>query len=151
MTTARVPITAGLKFSTAITPTDGAAGTSDISGTTLDMTGFDGVYCVVRMGAIVANAVTTMKWQSDTVSSFDDDPNDLTGTSITIADDDDGEIFISDLFQPRERYVRVVVPRATQNATVAEAHYVQYRGSGPQTQGSGVTLEQHRSPVEGTA
>ena len=77
---------------------------------------------------------------------------DLEGTAQTIADDDDDETFYIDLYRPRERYVRVVVDRATQNAVVASAEYIQYGPrKKPITHGTGVSGETHASPAEGTA
>lgn len=141
------------KVTTAITPTAGAAGTSDINGTTLDMQGFDGVMVIVRMGTITANAVTSIKMQQDTDSGAGT-MADLEGTSITVADNDDDQIFVIDLYKPRERYVRVVVDRGTQNAVVASAEYIQYGPSAmPTTMNvtDAVTFEGHVSPAEGTA
>lgn len=140
-----------VKFSQAITVTAGAAGTTDINGTVLDTANFDGVAVEVTMGAIVSGAVTSIKWQQGDESNMSD-AADLEGTAITVADDDDNQTFVLDLYKPRKRYVRVVVDRGTQNATVAAATYVQYGPrTMPTTQGSAVTLETHVSPAEGTA
>lgn len=140
-----------VKVSQAITVTAGAAGTTDINGTTLDTANFEGVMIEVTMGAIVSGAVTSIKVQQGDASNLSD-AADLEGTAITVADDDDNETFLIDIFKPRKRYVRVVVDRGTQNATVAAASYIQY---GPRTlptsQGTAVTLESHVSPAEGTA
>lgn len=141
------------KVSTAITPTAGVAGTSDINGTALDMQGWEGVMVIVRMGAITANAVTSIKMQQGAASNLSDGA-DLEGTSITVADDDDDQTFVIDLNKPRERYVRVVVDRGTQNAVVASAEYIQYGPRKlPTTQNATdlVTFEGHVSPAEGTA
>ena len=141
------------KVSTAITPTAGAAGTTDINGTTLDMANYEGVLMVVRMGAITENAVTSIKAQQGAASNLSD-AADLEGTSITIADNDDEQIFIIDLCKPTERYVRLVVDRGTANAVVASAEYIQY---GPKklpidnNVADAVTCETHVSPAEGTA
>lgn len=142
-----------VKISTAITPTAGAAGTTDINGTTLDMQGFEGVLMLVRFGAITASAVTNVHAEQGAESDLSD-AADLTGTGITVADDDDGQIFVIDLYRPRERYVRVVVDRGTANAVVASAEYIQYGNrKGPITQNvaDAVTYELHVSPAEGTA
>jgi hypothetical protein len=141
------------KVLTAITPTAGAANTTDINGTTLDMQGFDGVMVIVRMGTITANAVTSIKMQQDTDSGAGT-MADLLGTSITVADDDDDQVFVIDLYKPRERYVRVVVDRGTQNAVVASAEYILYGPRNiPTTMNvtDAVTFEAHISPAEGTA
>lgn len=142
-----------VKVSTAITPAAGVAATTDINGTILDMKGYEGVLIVTRFGVITGSAVTSVKAQQDSASGGGT-MADLEGTGITVADDDDNQIFITDLYRPAERYVRLVVDRGTQNAVVAEAHYVQYGPrKAPVTQNVTdlVTYELHVSPDEGTA
>lgn len=140
------------KVTQAITPTAGAAGTTDIEGTTLDMSGFEGVLMIVTFGAITAGAVTAITAQQDTDSAMGTATN-LAGTGQTVADDDDGQVFVIDLFKPRERYVRLHVDRATQNAVVASAEYIQYGArKAPVTSASTtVNVESHVAPAEGTA
>ncbi len=139
-----------VKITQAITVTNGAAGTSDINGATLDMSGWEGVLVILNLGAIVSGAVTTAKMQQDSASGMGT-AADLKDTELTIADDDDEETMYIDLYRPLERYVRVVIPRATQNATLT-ATYIQYRGSKmPVTQAAPVSGEVHVSPIEGTA
>lgn len=139
------------KISTAITPTAGAAGTTDINGSILDMQNFDGVLATVRMGAITASAVTSIKMQQGDESDLSD-AADLEGTGQSIADDDDDETFYIDLFKPTKRYVRLVVDRGTANAVVAAANYIQYGPrKAPTSHGTGVSGETHVSPDEGTA
>ncbi len=147
-----LPLIDGLKITQAVTVTAGAAGTTDINGTTLDMSGYDGVLVAVTMGAITGSAVTSIKMQQGSASNLSD-AADLLGTAQTIADTDDEKTFYIDLNKPTERYVRLVVDRGTQNAVVASATYFQY---GPKTlpvssHGSNVSGETHISPAEGTA
>ena len=140
-----------VKISTAITPTAGAAGTTDINGSTLDMLGFQGVLMVVRLGVITATAVTSIKAQQGAASDLSD-AADLEGSAQTIADSDDDKTFYIDLVKPAERYVRVVVDRGTANAVVASAEYIQYGArSAPTTHGTGVAGELHVGVGEGTA
>jgi len=140
-----------VKISTAITPTAGAAAATDIEGTVLDMQGFEGVLMTVRFGAITAGAETSIKAQSGTDATVSD-AADLEGTSQTIADDDGDQTFYIDLYRPEERYVRLYVDRATQDAVVASAEYIQYGARKlPTTHGTGVSGELHISPAEGTA
>jgi len=140
-----------VKISTAVTPTDGVAGTTDIEGTILDMSGFDGVLMLVRMGTITATAVTSIKAQSGTDDTMSD-AADLEGTSQSIAADDDDETFYIDLRAPKERYVRLYVDRGTANAVVASAEYIQYKAHVLVTShGTGVSGEAHVTPDEGTA
>lgn len=138
-------------ISQAITVTNGAAGTTDINGATLDMQGFDGVLMEITFGAITANAVTSIKAQQGAASNLSD-AADLAGSAQTIADDADEKTFYIDLYRPAERYVRLVVDRGTQNAVVASATYIQYGANKvPVTHGSNVSGELHISPSEGTA
>jgi len=139
------------KITQAITPTAGAAATTDINGTTLDMAGWMGVLIKVTMGAIVSGAVTVIKAQQGAASDLSD-AADLAGTGQSIADTDDEKVFYIDIYRPGERYVRVVVDRGTQNATVASAEYIQYGPrKPPSSHGTNVTGEGFASPAEGTA
>lgn len=140
-----------VKISSAVTPTAGVAGTTAIEGSIVDMSGYEGVLMIVRMGAITTNAVTSIKAQQGAAAAMGD-AADLEGTSQTIADSDDDEIFYIDIFRPQERYVRLYVSRATQNAVVASAEYIQYGPkAAPVTQPTGTNGETHVSPAEGTA
>ena len=138
------------KITNAITLAAGAAGTTSINGTILDMQNYESVLIIVETGPIVSGAVTTLKAQQDSASAMGG-AQDLLGTELAVADTDDDKAFYLDIIKPTKRYVRVVVPRATQNATLA-AVYVQYNGSkSPVTHGTNVTGETHVSPAEGTA
>jgi hypothetical protein len=141
------------KISSAITPTAGAAGTTAINGSVLDMANYEGVLIMVRMGAITATAVTSLKVQQGAASNMSD-AADLVGTGITVADDDDEQLFAINVLRPRERYVRLVVSRGTANAVVSSAEYIQYgprKGPINNNVTDLVTVEAHVSPAEGTA
>jgi len=140
-----------VKITPAITPDNGAAGTTDINGAALDMSGFEGVLIEGVMGGITPNAVTSLKAQQGAASNLSDGA-DLEGTGQDIADDDDNKTFYIDLYKPAERYVRLVVDRGTANAVVASATYIQYGPrTKPVTHGTNVSGELHASPAEGTA
>jgi hypothetical protein len=135
----------------AITPTAGAAGTSAINGGWFDMAGFRGLLALITFGVITSTAVTSIKLQG---ANLDDqsDGADLEGTGQTIADTDDGKTFYVDLYRPLHRYIRLVVPRGTANAVVAEALYVGYEPRvTPTTHGTNVAGELQISPAAGTA
>lgn len=137
-----------LKVTQAITPTAGAAGTTDIEGATLDMANFLGFLAEVTFGAITANAVTGITIeQSD--SSDMSSPETLTALTQVVADDDDGQTYVLDVFKPTKRYCRVHVDRATQNAVVASATYFQYgpRVAPVSTHGSLVNVASGISPA----
>ena len=139
------------RISIAIAAGSRTAGQTAINGAALDMQGYEGAVAIIEMGTLAATAVTSIKWQqSDTTTSADF--SDLKGTGIDVADDDDDEIFVSELYKPTKRYVRIVVARATANAAVRAATYIQYKArSAPVTQGTDVTTELSVGPTEGTA
>lgn len=139
-----------LKVTTAL---DHAEANADRNGAILDMQGFEGVMMVVKFGDIAAGAATSIKAQQDT-DAAGATMADLEGTAIAVADDDDNQIFIIDLYQPTERYVRVVVDKDAANNTEEMALYIQYGAEQRpviQTVVDEVTYERHNSPAEGVA
>ena len=139
------------RISIAVAASARAAGQTAINGAMVDMQGYEGVVAVVEMGTIAATAVTSIKWQqSDTTTAADF--TDLERTGLAIADDDDDKIFVSELYKPTKRYVRTVVARATANAALRAATYIQYKPrEAPVSQGTGVNSELNVGPAEGTA
>ena len=134
----------------AITPTNGAAGTSNINGSEVDMQGYENLLIVVHTGAIVSGAAFSIKAQQDIVTGMAT-AADLLGTSITILDTEDDQVRYIDIVKPLERFVRLVALRATQNITLA-AIYIKYNGrKRPSVHGTNVSGETHISPIEGTA
>lgn len=128
-----------------------ASGTADRNGATLDMKGWDGVLMIATFATIAVGAVTSIKAQQGAASNLSD-AADLAGSSQTVAADDDDEIKYIDLYQPRERYVRLVVDKDAANACAESVMYVQYKGKLlPSTHATGVEGEAHLSPAEGTA
>ena len=127
------------------------AGTSNQSSSSVDMKGFESVQFVVAFGAITSSAVTSCKLQT---SSDDSNFNDLKGTLIAVADDDDNQIVVLDLSHPLERYLKVIVNRATQNSVIDGVFAFQYEAKAePVTHDSStvVGFELSVSPIEGTA
>lgn len=137
------------KIVTLITPTAGAAGTSVINSSVIDFANYEGALIIVPVGAVVANAVTSFKFQGGATSS---PTTDIEGTSQTIADTDDDTVKYLDIRRPAHRYGRIVVSRATQNATIGGAVAILYGGRDrPVTQPAGVAGEATVSPAAGTA
>lgn len=138
-----------LKVVQATTVTAGAAGTTAVNGAAVDLSGVEEIMVIVPFGAIVSGAVTSIKWQEGSTSS---PTTDVAGTSITVADTDDDTTKILRIVKPQNRYGRVVVSRATQNATVGAILYVM-TGSRtlPPTDGATTAGETHISPAAGTA
>lgn len=135
------------------TTTEGAAGTTDITTDTVDTAGYDGVAWIVTLGAITANAVTSLKLQQDSDSAMGT-AADLEATAITIADDDDGQLVLTEVMRPQERYVRMIIDRGTQNAVVENVTAILYKAAEqPITHSTTniVAAETHLAPSEGTA
>lgn len=130
-----------------ITTTAGAAGTSAINSATVDMANYEGVVAAVSIGAIVSGAVTSLKWQQ---SADDSNWDDLEGTSLAIADDDDNTTVYTAVHKPADRYVRLVISRATQNATIGSVTFLQY-GARTLPVSQSLTGESFVTPAEGTA
>lgn len=130
-----------------------AAGTSVINSSVVDMQGYDGCLFVVTAGAIVAGGVQSLKVQQDAAVGMGA-AADLAGTGLTVADDDDNQVFWLDVKRPGERYLRLVISRATQNSAWGEIYAIQYRGRQLPVSNNVVdtiTGEKHESPAEGTA
>lgn len=131
-----------------------AAGQTAIDSAGVDMAGYTAVTFFFTVGAITAGAVTSVKAAQSDDNGVTDSWGDLTGTSITIADDDDGQTFGLQIIRPLKRYVRVTISRATQNAVVGEIYALQ-TGAGVKPITTNVTdaktFETHHSPAEGTA
>lgn len=143
------------KITIASTTTAGAAGTSAITSSAIDMAGYEGCLFLVPLGAIVSGAVTSIKIQQSDDDAASDDYTDVSGSSITIADTDDDKLKYIDVLRPGKRYLKLVCSRATQNATLGGILALQYNkrnvsGSGI-TQGTNVAGEAWTSAAEGTA
>jgi hypothetical protein len=96
-----------------------AAGSTDITDATeLDMANFEGVRFIVGFGAITAGAATSVGVTGKDTAGGVPGTDDIAGSKQTIIDTDDDGVFIVDIFQPVQRYVRPFVKRATQNAVV---------------------------------
>lgn len=125
----------GISIAQAVSVSAGAAGATDIEGSAIDTANYDGVQFVVQLGAIVSGAVTSLKLQECATSGGT--YTDVASTSITVADTDDNEIRYLDYHRPAERYVRLYVDRATQNATLTAVAVCYGAKSQPVTQPTG--------------
>ena len=129
-----------------------AAGATAQNGTAVDMQNWEGVMFVALFGTLTATQVTSIKAQQATSSSgtFSDLENTLLGP---LDDDDSNKTLVLDVKNPRERYVRCVVSRATANAVIDGVVAIQY---GPRKMPAAhdstvAASEAHASPAEGTA
>lgn len=138
-----------MKFSNAVAAT--AAGTTEIDCGLLDTQGFLNNAVMVLPGAIVSGAATSVKWKHGDLADGSD-LMDVAGSGLTILDTHDGGIFVSEIVKPLKRYAKAEILRATQNATIDRAVYIQGRAFRvPVTQDATVKgTEILFSPVDGT-
>ncbi|MHB8459116.1 MAG: hypothetical protein ACYDAK_05310 [Candidatus Limnocylindrales bacterium] len=106
-----------------------AAGVTTVNGATVDTAGFQGVRFITALGAILATSVTSVKLQDGNAANMSDAADVAgSGLNVTAGGADDNSIFIHDVYRPVKRYMRVVVLRATANATVDGAIVELYEG-----------------------
>jgi hypothetical protein len=127
-----------------------ASGLTTINSAVVDMAGFDGVVFLTSSGTIAASGTATVKVQQDTAPGMGS-AADLLGTAQAFVDTDDNKSVAVDIKRPLERYLRLVIARATANSDWGPIWALQYRTRKlPVTQGLDKS-EMHQSPIEGTA
>jgi hypothetical protein len=130
-----------------------ASGTADRNGIVIDTAGAEEVTFIVTFATIAAGAVTSVKVQQGAASNMSD-AADLEGTGISVAADDDDQVFMIDIVKPLERYLRVVIDKDASNAT-AESAVAVLSGRRKKPCDNNITDETtseiHISPAEGTA
>ena len=139
-----------VKIQTAL---DYASGTSDRNGESCDMSGYQGCIVVLKLAAIAAGGANTAKIQCDDNSSFTS-ALDIEDSKQTIADDDDNQVFVWDVRNVPERYIRVAVDKDGSHACAENAIYIKYGAdSRPITNAVAdeVTIETHIWASTGTA
>jgi hypothetical protein len=138
-----------------VTTTAGAAAATDITTSAVDMADYEGCLFLVAFGAIVTNAVTAIKLQQSDDDGSSDGYSDIVGTGQTVADDDDNTSFVIDFRKPQKRYLKLIVTRATQNATVGAVYAIPYnKGSRSDLSAAGTAIsgaERFINVAEGTA
>jgi hypothetical protein len=85
-----------------------SAGTSEVDGATIDMSGYEGCLFVAKFGTAASG--NTLQAQQSQDSGFAS-PADLEGSLVTVASSD--ELVYLDLVKPAERYVRIQAQRGT--------------------------------------
>tara|TARA_R110000822_G_scaffold130712_2_gene267351 strand:- start:722 stop:1162 length:441 start_codon:yes stop_codon:yes gene_type:complete len=129
-----------------------AAGTGLITPASgVDMANFETCLFIVSFGAIVSGAATSIEVHQ---SADDSSYAALLGSNVTVVDTADDTIVYIEVNKPIDQYLKCLVNRATQNATVNSIVALQ---GGPRVapvthDSSTVTTgEFHVSPAEGTA
>lgn len=93
-----------------------AAGTTNVTGSSVDSFGFDNVRFIASIGTLTATQVTALKIQE---SSDNSTFTDMTGgATAAMADGDSNKLLIADVYKPAKRYLRPVLTRGTANAVL---------------------------------
>lgn len=122
-----------------------ATGTSTITGTAIDMAGFQGAMFVVRLGSpSTTNNIRVS--QCDTVAGT---YADLTGTLVGNHATDTP--LIVDVVNTKEQFLKYVITRGT-GSTIGDVMVIQYGARlRPATQPTGTQAETYINVAEGTA
>lgn len=123
------------------------AGTSDVNGTIVDMSGWDGVIFVTRIPTGAAN--NRLIAQHGDQSNLGD-AADIAGSGVTGTGNN--HRCVLDVYKPLKRYLRPVVKRGT-STTSADVWSIRYRGSRPNIADvvDSLTTKNLNSPSSGTA
>lgn len=121
------------------------AGTTTITPTSIDMSGYDAIAVIADLGTLTdgAQPVLTMKQGSqsgggDAANATDPAGNTIATPAFTAASQANG-VLMAELIRPSKRYVTPVLTRATQNVVVNCMIALLYRAKkAPVTQGSTV-------------
>jgi hypothetical protein len=122
-----------------------ATGTSTITSSAFDMTGFDGALFIVRLGSPATNNNIRISQCDTTGGSYAELEGTLVGNHAT-----DNPLIV-DVKRPREGFLKYIVTRGT-TSTIDVVTVIQYRSRvRPCTQPSGTQTEKFHNPAEGTA
>lgn len=130
------------------------AGTTAQTSSVIDTAGYEGVKIATLFGAITSTAVTSVKLQQSSDDGAADAYSDIEGSSVSVADDDDNQIVVHDIYRPQKRYLKVVVGRGTANAVIDGIVASLYGARKQPTTDDSATVVSRKllvSPDEGTA
>lgn len=116
------------------------AGTTDLVTDVLDMTGYDSVLFMAKLGDVTSGSVFQLTVSSNPTNSASAGTTEKAGTEITAgASDYDNKLVIVDVLRPSQQYVYATLRIDTQNAVVDGIFAIQYNAKSlPVTQGSTV-------------
>jgi hypothetical protein len=142
----RTPVASFLSEDVVITTVAAVAtGTSTITGSALDMAGFDGALFIVRLGSPATNNNLRIQQCDTTGGSYADLAGTLVGNHAT-----DNPLIV-DIKRPIEQFLKYQITRGT-TSTIDNVTIIQYKSrTKPKTQPSGTQIERWSGPAEGTA
>lgn len=120
-------------------------GTTTITGSAIDMAGYDGCIFIVRLGSPATNNNLRVQDCSTSGGSY----NDIAGSKV--GDHATDSPLIVDIMRPNLQFLKYQITRGT-TTTIDIVTIIQYRSrSGPQTQPSGTQSKKLYHPIDGTA
>jgi hypothetical protein len=122
-----------------------ATGTTTITGSALDMAGYDGALFIIRLGSPATNNNIRVQQCDTTGGTYADLTGTLVGNHAT-----DSPLVV-DVYRPLEQFLKYQVTRGT-TTTIDIVTVIQYNSRNrPVTQPSGTQTEKFYNVAEGTA
>jgi hypothetical protein len=131
-----------------------AAGFGDTqTGSSVDMKGFCAVCFVALLGTVTATGTAKLKAQQSSDDGVADSFADLLGTGVDGGDTHSNKLLVLEIQNPRERYVKPAIVRATANVVIDGVVAFLFKADKePVTEDASVAAsELHHAPAEGTA
>lgn len=103
------------------------AAQTDVSGSILDMAGFDGVLFIGLLGDVTDTSALALKAETNSVNLTAGMAALVGGPAFTAnATSADNAVLLLDVYKPREQFIRPVLKRGTANAVVDGIIAIQY-------------------------
>ena len=131
-----------------------AGASTTLTGAATDTLGYAGCCFVNLVGTLASTAVVTYKVQQASDDGVADAYNDLEGSALVVADDDDDQLFVIDIQAPAKRYLKQICSRTVAASSIGAGVAILYGAkSVPVTFDvtDNVTSEKFHTPAEGTA
>jgi hypothetical protein len=109
-----------------------AAGTSAVTSSTVDMTGYNAIMVIADLGTVTDASVLKLDLQEGAASNGSDAAS-VTGmaTAAFTAATSSNTILVADATRPQKRYITAVLTRTTQNAVVNTIIAILYQSDNP--------------------
>jgi len=130
-----------------------AVGTTVVAGSTLDMSGFEGVLFILQGGTITDGGLGVKA--SGGAAADGSDKQDLAGTLTSLSNAQDNDVAVLDLFRPTQRYITPQAVRGGSTGAVIQGLIaIQYGAHNKPTVDDATTAPVSKvviSPAVGTA
>lgn len=98
--------------------TNVAAGTTEIDGTSVDMSAFDEATAIAQLGTVTGGASFVLKLQQSNDNGVNDAWADITGATTGVITPVTNGIYVVSAYRPVKRYVRAVCLPTVQNVVL---------------------------------